>query len=42
MNKQTRNRIIDIENVLRAARWEGSWWVDKKCGEIKYKFVVTE
>ena len=24
-NKQNRNRIIDSENVLMVARWEGGW-----------------
>ena len=25
LNKQNRNRIIDTENILMVARWEGVW-----------------
>ena len=24
-NKKNRNRLIDTENILMVARWEGSW-----------------
>ena len=33
MNKQNRNRLIDTENKLRVARWEGlEKWVKKVKG----------
>lgn len=33
MNKQKKNRIIDTENELMVARWEGAWrWVEKVRG----------
>ena len=41
-NKQNRNRIIDMENVLMAARWEVGKIGEKGEGINKYKLVVTE
>ena len=43
MSKQKRNRLIDAENILTVARWEGGWGL----GEIgkgikKYKLAVTK
>ena len=35
MNKQNRNRIIDTENVLIVARWEGVWGMGEKVERIK-------
>ena len=32
MNKQSRNRLINTENILMVARWEGVGVVDKKGG----------
>ena len=43
MNKQNRNRLIDTENILTVARWEGGWGMGEKGEEIrKYRLVVTE
>ena len=43
MNKQNRNRIIDTENDLMVARWEGNKGYEQKSEGIKkYKLVVTE
>lgn len=43
MNKQNRNRIVDTENILMVARWEGRWEMGKKGEGIKmYQLFVTE
>ena len=43
MNKLNRNRFIDTENILTAARWEGDWRMGEKGEGIKkYKLEVTE
>ena len=43
MIKQTRNRLIDTENIFMIARWKGGWRISKKGEGIqKYKLVVTE
>ena len=43
MSKWNRNRLIDIENILMVARWDGVWWGrGKDEGIKKYKLVVTE
>ena len=42
-NKQNRNKLIDTENILTIARWEGDQEMGKKGEKIKkYKLVVTE
>ena len=30
MNKQDRNRLMDTENILMVAKWEGSWEDERK------------
>ena len=42
MNKQNRNKLVDTENLLTFARWDGSWGDKKGEGIRKYKLVVTE
>ena len=43
INNQSRNRIIDTENVLIVARWEEGWGIGEKGdGSKKYKLVITE
>ena len=43
MNKQNRNRFIDIENKLRVANWAGLGGLGEKGEGIKkYKLVVTK
>ena len=43
MNKQNRNRLIDTENRLMDARWEGGGKLGAKAEGIKkYKLVVTK
>ena len=43
MNKQNRNRLIDAEDILTVARWDGPWGTGEKDEGIeKYKLVVTE
>ena len=43
MSKQNRNRLIDSENILTVARWEGVEGMGEKGEGIKkYKLVVTE
>lgn len=40
-NKQNRNRLIDTEDKLRVARWEGAWGAEWKGGRIpKYKWQL--
>ena len=43
MNKQNRKRLIDTENILTVAGWEGSWRMGEKGEGIKkYELVVSE
>ena len=43
MNKQNRNRLINTENILMVARWEGvAGMGEKGKGAEKYKLVVTK
>lgn len=43
MNKQSRNRLIDRENILTVDRWKEVWKMGEKGEGIKnYKLVVTE
>ena len=43
MKKQSRNRLVDTENILTVARWERGEDMGKKGERIKkYKLVVTE
>ena len=43
INQQNRNRIIDKENILMVAKWEGGWGNGRKSEGIKKcKLVVTE
>lgn len=42
MNKQNRKRIVDTENILMVARWEGPWETGKKDEGIKkYKLLQS-
>lgn len=43
MNKLNRKKLIDTENMLVVAGWEGSWGMGEKGEGIqKYKLAVTE
>ena len=43
MNKHTRKRLIDTENIFIVARWKGVGRMGEKGEGInKYKLVVTE
>ena len=43
MNKEKRNRLIDIENKQVVSRWEGFGKLDEKDEGIKkYKLAVTK
>ena len=35
MNKQIRNKLMDTENTLMVAIWEGSWWMGEKGKGLK-------
>ena len=42
-DKQNRNRLIDTDNKLRVAWWQGGWGLDEKSEGIeKYKSIITK
>ena len=43
LNKQTKNRLMDTNNILTGARWERGEWLEEKGGGIeKHRWAGTE